>query len=81
MRKIVLILSLVGALFQGCGFSSDNEIRKVTQGGAYPYIKVWCDKKSNIEYLIYDDGNSGGITVRLNSKGFPKSCEVNYEQN
>jgi len=38
-------------------------------------INVYCDKDTNIEYLIYHKDDIGGITVRYNSNGKPKKCK------
>jgi len=39
-------------------------------------VKVYCDKSTNVEYLIFDSFRAGGITVRRNIDGTVKHCTV-----
>ena len=37
-------------------------------------VNVYCDKETNIEYLIYVGDDKGGFTVRYDSNGKIKRC-------
>ena len=53
-------------LFTGCGASNNNKVRK--NNNEYG-ITDYKDPETGVHYLIYDDGYSGGITVRYNANG------------
>ena len=83
MNKIIktgsiTLLTLVGLVFfSGCEAAQENSARRVEINVANSDFKVYCDKDTNIEYLVYRGYRTGGLTLRVNSDGTPKSCKKN----
>lgn len=39
------------------------------------HLKIYIDKETGVNYIVYDGYTSGGITVRLNADGTPYVSE------
>jgi len=52
---------------------TDNRFEKIySQGAAYNHLmEIWVDKKTGVNYLCTQAGQSGGITPLLNRDGTP----------
>jgi len=61
--------------FTGCENSVSKSPAKVDNMTANGTVKVYCDKGTNVEYLI-TSGYQGtsGLTLRVNADGTPKTC-------
>jgi len=78
MNKIIKITSVALTaivLFSGCEDPEQISARKVNTYTANTNIKIYCDKDTNVEYLLYSDYRAGGLTLRVNADGTPKSCK------
>lgn len=64
MKKLVVILMVWCSLLVGC----DTDFKKV-DGNKTGAIQVYIDPETGVNYLIYDGGYDGGITVRYNADG------------
>ena len=76
MKKIIsLILVITIILLVGCVevTEADTQTKYIQEGNFY--IRV--DKETGVNYIIYDNLNKGGITVRLNADGTPYVSGVN----
>ena len=51
---------------------TDNRFEKIySQGGFTRVMEIWVDKKTGVNYLCTQAGNSGGMTPLLNRDGTP----------
>ena len=66
-KKLIVCILVSIMLFTGCGASNNNKVRK-NNNDKYG-ITDYKDPETGVHYLIYDDGYSGGITVRYNADG------------
>lgn len=64
MKKLVAILMVWCSLLVGC----DKDFKKI-EGNKTDDIQVYVDPETGVNYLIYDGGYDGGITVRYNADG------------
>lgn len=64
MKKLVVILMVLCSLLVGC----DTDFKKV-EGNKTNEIQIYVDPETGVNYLIYQDYNEGGITVRYNADG------------
>jgi len=75
MKKLTLTLMTVLVIFTGCDEiqkpqeTSNNRIS--TKCG----INIYCNKETNVEYLIYKSHRSSGLSVRYNLDGSIRSCK------
>jgi len=79
MKKILLSLTALTAvlLLTGCQetIAQKPNTSKVKTKAVQYGIKVYCDKETNVEYLIRKDYGTGGITPRYNLDGTLKGCK------
>lgn len=64
MKKLVVILMVWCSLLVGC----DTDFKKV-EGNKTNSIRVYVDPETGVNYLIFEEGYVGGITVRYNADG------------
>ena len=64
MKKLIVILMVLCSLLVGC----DTDFKEV-EGNKTDDIQVYVDPETGVNYLIYDGGYDGGITVRYNADG------------
>lgn len=64
MKKLVVILMVWCSLLVGCS----TDFNKI-EGNKTNEIEVYVDLETGVNYLIYQDYNKGGITVRYNADG------------
>lgn len=64
MKKLVVILMVWCSLLVGCS----TDFKKV-DGNKTNEIQIYVDPETGVNYLIYQDYNKGGITVRYNADG------------
>lgn len=64
MKKLVAILMMWCLLLTGCS----TDFKKV-EGNKTNEVMVYIDPETGVNYLIYDGGYDGGITVRYNADG------------
>lgn len=64
MKKLVVILMVWCSLLVGCS----TDFNKI-EGNKTNEIEVYVDPETGVNYLIYQDYNKGGITVRYNADG------------
>ena len=78
MKNLIIIALLaISAAFTGCNKSNIDQWRD--DGRIVPIIigkhwNIYCDKSTNIAYLMYHGGHQAGITPYLNSDGQPFRC-------
>jgi len=74
LALVALVLATTATLISGCEESSTQAPKPA---GSYVNedIEVYCDKNTNVEYLVYTQYRSGGMTVRYNLDGTIKSCK------
>ena len=74
LALVTLALTTTATLISGCEEPS-TQAPKATGAYASADIEVYCDKNTNVEYLVNTKYRSGGITVRYNLDGSIKSCK------
>ena len=72
MLKLITGCVVVLLMLSGCDETINDQkfFRLTLLRGA----NVWCDKETNIEYLIYKSLSGGGMSVRYNKDGDIKHC-------
>lgn len=76
---LTLLLIVISAVFTGCRIHNETK-RWDDEGRIVPIAKIssdfsiYCDKSTNIAYLIYWGAQRAGITPYLNSEGQPSRC-------
>lgn len=73
MKKILLLIIFI-LLLTGCDAEPINEASYYIQDSAN--FSFYVDKKTCIEYIIYQGVKRGGITPRLNTDGTLKLNET-----
>jgi len=68
-----LALAATVALLSGCEETPTFAPKSATAYTTTSII-VYCDKGTNVEYLVNTKHRSGGMTLRYNLDGTPKSC-------
>ena len=76
MKKLIVILMVWCSLLVGC----DTDFKKI-EGNKTDEIEVYVDPETGVNYLIYDGGHDGGITVRYNADGSIMVTEKDGEAN
>ena len=79
MSRFWFAIGAIGALlFTGCDgghvehWNDDERITKFVKiDGTF---SLWCDKSTNIVYLVGIEGQRAAITAYLNSDGQPTRC-------
>lgn len=72
MKKILLLIPIL--FIVGCSSNEDKQfylVRKVESN-----LKIWCDTKTGIEYLMFINIYRAGLTVYLDENGNPARCVV-----
>ena len=78
MKKFLLLVIII-ILLTGCGAEPIN--KKHETNDTY-YIQdslnfdFYVDKETCVEYIIFNGGNHGGITLRLNADGTLKLNKI-----
>jgi len=70
LKKMSLMAIMAIVLLSGCQEVENKSPKKTSSSD----IKVFCDKDTNIEYLLYDGYKAGGLTLRVSPDGTPKRC-------
>ena len=78
MRKkiICFILTLTIVMLTACG-NTENKTKYMQDCNSN--FKIFVDKETGINYIIFDALYGGGMTVRLNKDGTPYVSEVNND--
>ena len=78
MRKkiICFILTLTIVMLTACG-NTENKTKYMQDCNSN--FKIFVDKETGINYIIFDGVYAGGMTVRLNEDGTPYVSEVNND--
>ena len=71
---VTLVLATTVTLISACK-APPTQAPKATGAYTSADIEVYCDKNTNVEYLVNTKYRSGGITVRYNLDGSIKSCK------
>lgn len=72
MKKILLLIAILSII--GCSGDDEQQfylVRKVESN-----LKIWCDTKTGIEYLMFSSVYQAGLTVYLDANGNPARCVV-----
>ena len=80
MRKkiICFILVAVMVVLTACGnVDAENKTKYIQDYNSK--FKIFVDKETGINYIIFDGIYAGGMTVRLNKDGTPYVSEVNND--
>jgi hypothetical protein len=75
--KLGLIALTALVLFTGCdteGRYQDTTSTTTVTNMSYG-VNVYCDKDTNVEYLIFKGYDGNGMNVRYNLDGTIKSCK------
>ena len=67
LLKIILIISVI--LIVGCENNDSNIIKKIDSKRS-----IWCEPNNGIAYIIFREGNRGGLTAYLDSTCKPIRC-------
>ena len=77
-HKVYIILTVVAAcLLAGCRGNSEqwNEHCRIVEiVDIDGHFSIYCDKSTNIAYLMYMAGYKGAMTAYLNADGNPARC-------
>lgn len=65
MKRIIFILIAVVLIFCLVGCEKHKPVTKTDNHD----ILIWTDEETGVQYIIYEDVHSGGITPRLNADG------------
>lgn len=65
------LLVLTCFCLTGCESENSTAPLKEVQNTNNTTIRVYVDHETGVNYLIYDEGYCGGMTVRLNADGTP----------
>ena len=61
--------------------SKDKEKRFIkTYSQGMGYMQIWVDKQTGVNYLVYNGGYAGGMTVLLDKYGKPVITPVVEEK-
>ena len=80
MRKkiICFILTLTIVMLTACGNTDAENKTKYIQDYNSKF-KIFIDKETGVNYIIYRSDSKAGMTVRLNKDGTPYVSEVNND--
>lgn len=77
MKKIIsLILVIAIMLLVGCVETTEARTKTYYMQD-YGECYIYVDKETGVNYIVFNDYNKGGITVRLNADGTPYVSGVN----
>ena len=51
--------------------AKEERFEKTYTQGVFSTIEVWVDRETGVNYLFYQSGNAGGMTVLLDREGKP----------
>ena len=51
--------------------AKNERFEKVFSQGVLSTMEIWVDKETGVNYLFYQSGNAGGMTVLLDREGKP----------
>jgi len=72
MTKLGLI-ALIALSFIGCN-EPQTKAEAIHQNQNHNSINVYCDVETGVEYLRFSGYKAGGLTLRVNADGTPKTC-------
>ena len=80
MRKkiICFILTLTIVMLTACGNTDAENKTKYIQDYNSKF-KIFIDKETGVNYIIFRSDSKAGMTVRLNADGTPYVSEVNND--
>ena len=80
MRKkiICFILTLTIVMLTACGNTDAENKNKYIQDYNSKF-KIFVDKETGVNYIIFRSDSKAGMTVRLNKDGTPYVSEVNND--
>jgi hypothetical protein len=67
----ILTTATLIVVLSGCQTEKNDNIKTTTYTRE---ISVFCDKETGVEYLKLDTYHAGGLTLRVNLDGTPKTC-------
>jgi len=70
--KTLLLISLL-IIFAGCDDTTQASPKKISSYNTN-LVSVYCDKKTNVEYLIFNKYEAASMSIRVNADGTPKQC-------
>ena len=59
--------------------AKDDRFEKVYTQGVLSTMEIWIDKATGVNYLFYQSGHAGGLTVLLDKDGKPVVTPVEEE--
>lgn len=80
LKSLILIGCVTGLVFiAGCSEQKETQSQntKIIRTTVSYGVNIWCDKETNIEYLIFKEYRAGGITPRIGADGKFKKCLIN----
>ena len=77
--KNVILLILIILVVSGCDDINDVEVEENADYEFVGRMITYCDKKYNVEYIFFTNGNRAGISVRLDEKGNVIHCGEKVE--
>jgi hypothetical protein len=51
--------------------ASEKRFEKIHSDGAFSPMKIWVDKETGVNYLVYESGYACGMTPLLDREGKP----------
>ena len=51
--------------------AKNERFEKIFSQGVLSTMEIWVDKETGVNYLFYQSGNAGGMTVLLDREGKP----------
>ena len=49
----------------------NNRFERIYSQGSFSAMEIWVDKETGVNYLLYQSGYAGGMTVLLDRDGKP----------
>ena len=78
LSKLYIIVAFVLACVMASCYKGKPESENNAQFYEMVYIdysyRIYCDRKTNIAYLVYRSGHRGSMTPYLNADGNPSKC-------
>ena len=56
--------------------TNDKRFQRVYTQGVLSTMEIWVDRETGVNYLFYQSGQTGGLTVLLDREGKPVITSV-----
>lgn len=84
MKKIVIVIISIACILGVTGCTKiktkeNNQTSFKCESTNSDYLKIYVDKETGVNYIVYSGNRSGGMTVRLNADGTPYISDVSLK--